>query len=200
MPIQPEVEVALRAEIVESQRTQAEFLKWKLIGVASLGSLALGFTGADTAAGGTAPAPTVDLRLLMCLVPVVCGYVDAIGIHLMLRILVIGAYLRTVHAFGSLAPVKNYEGFLHDLRSRGNPFLFETFALHGSSLVLAILIGVLGFTLTDTAAVVGYAYVAAGFSGIGLSGALVVLFLKRAARIESMPISMAATAPAARAE
>jgi len=69
------VEAALRTEIIESQRSQAEFLKWKLLSVAALGALALSFRRAAE------PEPTfwsgLDLRLLLCLVPVICAYVVA---------------------------------------------------------------------------------------------------------------------------
>ena len=40
----PEYLSALRNEIVESQKTQAEFLKWKLIAVGVVSSISLGLT------------------------------------------------------------------------------------------------------------------------------------------------------------
>ncbi len=49
----------LRSEIIESQKTQADFLKWKLISVAAVASISLGL----------AHSPAVEgAKLLLCLV------------------------------------------------------------------------------------------------------------------------------------
>jgi hypothetical protein len=121
---------ALRTEIVESQKTQAEFIKWKLIAVGAIASISLGLTGSTAAS----PDPN-GLRLLLCGIPLVCAYVDFVSLHIMMRIVAIGAFLR--HS-GSA-----YEGFIFRTRESGaNPFVFETAALHGASFVFnAVLIG-----------------------------------------------------------
>src|SRR4051794_10676267 len=80
---------ALRTEIIESQKTQAEFIKWKLIAVGAITSISLGLTGS--------PAASTDrngLRLLLCGIPLVCAYVDFVSLHIMMRIVAIGAFLR----------------------------------------------------------------------------------------------------------
>jgi hypothetical protein len=146
----------LRQEIIESQKTQADFLKWKLIAVALLSSIALGFSGPSTDSA----------KFLICLIPLLCGYVDLISLHLMIRIITIGVYLR---ASGS-----SYEEFAFKVRdtSGANPFVFEPGALHGSSLIFNGLIIVLGVVLNWRSATVKWPemcatlYVIAGVLGL----------------------------------
>src|SRR5215831_8078248 len=80
---------SLRKEIVEAQKVRSEILKWKLILVAALGAVGLGFSNPNTI------VPNAYLVLL--LIPLVCFYVDLLCRHMSLRIIVIGAFLR----FGS---------------------------------------------------------------------------------------------------
>jgi len=130
----------LRAEIIESEKTQADFLKWKLIAVAAVASISLGFAGTTN--------PTVPgARLLLCLVPLICAYVDLMSLHIMIRIITIGLYLKISG--------NSYEEFVFAVRERGaaNPFVLEGFALHGSSIVFNIIVIVLGFTLPQPAGI-----------------------------------------------
>jgi hypothetical protein len=124
----------LRTEIIESQKTQADLMKWKLISVAAVASISLGLapTGGSSVEGA---------KLLMCLVPLVCAYVDLIGLHLMLRILTIGIYLKK-----SGDP---YETFVFDVREKTatNPFVFEAVAMLVSSGVFNATVVALGFAL-----------------------------------------------------
>lgn len=121
----------LRTEIIESQKTQADLMKWKLISVAAIASLGLKSDGSS--GEGT--------KLLMCLVPFVCAYVDLIALHLMLRILTIGSYLKK---YGD-----PYETFVFDVREKTatNPFVFEAVAMLASSGVFDATVVVLGFVL-----------------------------------------------------
>jgi hypothetical protein len=154
----------LRTEIIESEKTQADFLKWKLISVAGVASVALGISAAAGALGGT-------LMYLLCLVPLICLYVDLISLHLMIRIITIGLYLR----FSG----NRYEEFTFDVRGRSttDPFVFEAFALHGSSAVFNVILIVLGFVLGGPGAPpqLQAAYLCAG--GLGLGAAIVAWFL-----------------------
>jgi hypothetical protein len=79
-------EEKLRHEIVESQKSLADLAKWKLIAVAAVASVS--FPGKDALGGGNGAA------LLICLVPLICAYVDLSSIHIMLRIVLIGIYLK----------------------------------------------------------------------------------------------------------
>src|SRR5271165_2912328 len=120
---------ALRDEIIESQKSQADFLKWKLISVAAVVSVSLGFAQ---------PGPGPGARLLLCLVPFICLYVDLISLHIMIRIITIGIYLKLSG--------NRYERFAFEVREKSatSPFVFEVVALHGSSLVFNVIILVLG--------------------------------------------------------
>ena len=112
---------SLRTEIIESQNSQADYLKWKLISVGAIGTITLAGSG-DTN------------RLLACLVPLLCAYVKLVSIHLMIRIITIGAYLRERG--------DKYEAYTFTLREKSgqSPYIFEVTALHGSSLVFDAII------------------------------------------------------------
>ena len=60
-----------RTEIVEAQKGRTDLLKWKLILVAALGALGLGINGFSKDA-----KPALSLDLALCLIPLVCVYVD----------------------------------------------------------------------------------------------------------------------------
>jgi hypothetical protein len=124
----------LRHEIVESEKTQADFLKWKFILIAAVGSVSLGFNS-------VANYSSEGAQLLLCVVPLLCAYVDLISLHIMGRIITVGKYLMCIG--------DEYERFVFAVRERvgASPYAFEAIALHGSSVVLnAVLLG-LGFSL-----------------------------------------------------
>jgi len=126
----PQLLSSLRSEIVEAQKTGADFLKWKLIGIAAVSSIALGLS---TPAGTPGP----DARLIVCLVPLICAYVDMVSLDVVIRIIVIAAFLRD-HG-------DEYEKCVDRLRtSAQNPFRFAPTAIHMSSAIVNILIVVLG--------------------------------------------------------
>jgi len=124
----------LRDEIIESQKTVADFVKWKLISVAAVAAVALGFRS-------TTPTPD-SAKLLMCLVPLICIYIDLNSMHIMMRVLTIGIYLKT-----SCNPYEHFVFQLRDELKRTNPFTFELMALYGSSLLINFIILLLGLAL-----------------------------------------------------
>lgn len=117
----------LRAEIVETQKTGADFIKWKLIASAAVASLAIGV-------GQHGDDRDPDLRLLICLIPLICAYADLMSTDLAIRILSIAAFMRTK---GDL-----YEKWVQDRRGEGwkNPFGLAPLAVHGSSVAMNLLI------------------------------------------------------------
>jgi len=124
----------LRDEIIESQKSVADFVKWKLISVAAVAAVALGF-------GPTTSTPD-SANLLMCLVPLICIYIDLNSVHITMRCLTIGIYLKT---FGN-----SYEQFVFQLRDKlkgTNPFTFELMASYSSSLLINFIILLLGLAL-----------------------------------------------------
>jgi hypothetical protein len=179
-------ESILRQEIIESEKTQADFLKWKLISVASIASVFLSFKVANT----------YDLSILLCIVPLICTYVDLISVHLMLRIVLIGTYLRkTKRKLGhpDYLDLKDYETFVADIlgEARDNPFsLFglELAAIHGSTLVFSIIILTYGFVLASSNSSLAYLYLVSGIIGIIFTTLLFATFGKRVRKIIVTPI------------
>lgn len=76
----------LRQEILQSQQTRSDLLKWKLGLVGAIGAVGLGLAGSRV---------SNHADLVLCAVPLVCIYVDFLCRHLSLRILVIGVFFRT---------------------------------------------------------------------------------------------------------
>jgi hypothetical protein len=159
----------LRNEIVESEKSQADILKWKLISIAGVASVSLGV-------GSTAAVPEAA-RLLICLVPLICIYVDLISLHIMMRIITIGFYLKES---GNV-----YEQFAFEIRHKtaANPFVFDAVVLHGSSLVFNAIILVLSLvfpqTLPNWPSAYTTAYVLAGILGIIVTLSLLVMYKMR---------------------
>jgi hypothetical protein len=174
-------EAALRQEIIEAEKTQADYLKWKLISVASITSLFLSFKVANS----------YDLSILLCIIPLICTYVDLVSVHLMLRIVVIGTYLRKAKQHlgqPEYVEIKDYETFVSDILGeiRSNPFSpfgLELTAIHGSTLVLSSIILVYGFVLTSSNARLAYLYFVSGIIGIMFSILIFATYGKRVRKI-----------------
>jgi hypothetical protein len=155
---------SLRTEIIESQKSQADYLKWKLISVGAIGTITLASNGDGN-------------RLLACLVPLLCAYVDLISFHLMIRIIAIGAYLRERG--------DRYEIYTFTLREKSgqNPYIFEVTALHGSSLAFDVIILVTGFVSIFTKHPLSYpvsiTFIFCGLAGVFWTGFLFILFSSR---------------------
>src|SRR5215212_5242600 len=120
----------LRAEIVEAQKLGADFLKWKLIGIASVASVALGIAGA---------APTDKALVTLCVIPLICAYTDIVSLDLVTRIAVIAAYLRRKN--------DEYENFVSLLRSGPkNPFRLGLLTIYLSSAAVNVLLLIFGLS------------------------------------------------------
>jgi len=117
---------ALRSEIVQAQQMGSDFLKWKLIGTASVAALGLGL-------GESSPMVSSETNLLICLIPLICAYVDLARLDLVVRVVSIARFL-------SISGDR-YEQFIDELReSPVKPFMFAPIAVHLSSAVMNILI------------------------------------------------------------
>jgi hypothetical protein len=97
--------VVLRTEIIETEKSSADFLKWKLIAVATVASVAVGFLAS------TKEAPKPDIRLIICLAPLICAYADMVGVDLAVRTMLIANFLWRCG--------DPYETHIHNLRERG---------------------------------------------------------------------------------
>lgn len=154
-----ECDKLLRTKIIESQTSQADFMKWKPISVAAVASVSLGFTPTGNDAGDYA-------TLLMCLVPFICAYVDLI-------------YLRKAGY--------NYEIMVFDMRDKvaTNPFAFEETAMLVSSAVFNAGLIVLGFTLKAFPQSVLDPYIVSGMFGIFATFALWLTHSARRRQMEN---------------
>ncbi len=177
----------LRDEIVESQKTRVDLLKWKIILAATLCAVALGFEGTPPSA-----AP-FSHEYLLCLIPLICLYVDLLCAHLNLRIMVIARYVQFVAATrGSTATPRQaeYEEFAEDARnmtsdlvkqgkqpqhrrakhrwSALNVFSFEDLAQHLSSGILSLFVFLWGVSLLRQGGDWKF-FMQAGAAGLALS-------------------------------
>ena len=130
---------ALRTQIIETQKARSDLMKWKLLVVAVLASAGFG--------AYTLNIPKI--HLLLCFIPLICVYVDALCAHLNLRIRVIGAFFR------SCRPTKKceyeccdheYELFLGKLRKSRHTQPLEFFALRWSSYVMSVFVFLYGLS------------------------------------------------------
>jgi hypothetical protein len=176
---------SLRTEIIESQKSQADYLKWKLIAVGALGTITLAGSGDSN-------------RLLACLVPLLCAYVDLISIHLMIRIITIGAYLRERG--------DRYEDYTFRLREKSgqNPYIFEATALHGSSLAFDLIILATGFVSLFTkkylSSPVAITFIFCALAGVLWTGLLFVLYGSRQREVVRFAKEIVAPANQAKAK
>jgi hypothetical protein len=141
--------IILRNEIIESQKSRVVLLQYKLIAVASVATLGLGFIEHK----GECTKLAYDF--VLCIIPFVCVYIDLLCYHNTLRILVIARYLRT-----KLDP---YEVYIRKLQIEGKTnrpeYLFgmEDFALLWSSIFLSTLLIIYGlYYLKGAFVIVGY--------------------------------------------
>jgi len=151
---------ALRTQVVETQKARSDLMKWKLMLVAGLGTVGLGLD-----AGKVGPWHPV-----LCLVPFVCVYVDALCAHLSLRIRAIGDFLA---AERPQTPEEEREHYYElFLRSDKPPFRLETLALHWSTILLSALVAASGLQPPASAGALPSAHITVA---LVLSGALGII-------------------------
>jgi hypothetical protein len=135
----------LRQELLNSQGTRSDLLKWKLLLVGALGAAGLGLAGSTGITG--------QPDLILCAIPPVCLYVDLLSRHATMRTLVIGRYL----ASSKSSDLHEYEryaerarglaktGFRQVHEGKRSAFAFEDWAIFGSTLSLSMAVLVYGF-------------------------------------------------------
>jgi hypothetical protein len=93
---------SLREEILRSEGVRSDLLKWKLALAGVLGAAGLGFSGSNNLR---------HVDLVLCAIPPVCVYVDLLCLHLNLKMLVIGTFLRRPGSAGD--DIRRYEEFVN---------------------------------------------------------------------------------------
>lgn len=125
--------IHISQEVIESQKSRSELLKWKIIVVAILATVGLGVS-----------RDIEKLELAFCLIPLVCAYVDALCLHLNLRIFSIGKW-HTLEIGKSLDPefeyMKHYEAFIASAYKCG-AYRLEKLTILFSSLIINLLIAI----------------------------------------------------------
>ena len=156
-----EMDTPLREELIECQRARSEFIRWKLILVAAVGSAAFGLGDKDNPKHPE----------LLAFIPLICTYVDSVCLHNDSRIMMIGRFLRESPLASAAA--RAYEQFCYDHRAK---FYNEGFALFISSLFLSGVVASLGFAGYNPQATADPWHPKALIAS-GLLGAAVTLFL-----------------------
>lgn len=127
----------LRGEIVESEKARMDFLKYKLLAVAALGSIGLGL---NINTNGFA----MEHVYILGIIPLVCLYVDLLCYHNTLRIKIIGQYF----ADWGCCSYENYVSQVGEMVTDFDPtdkgadyfFEMEEWALKGSTKLLSYFI------------------------------------------------------------
>ena len=124
METRSERESKLADEIIESQKTRSDLLKWKFVICAALGGIGFGFAN---------NSGVMSISLL-ALIPLACLYVDLICTNLNIRIINIGSYF---------SKIKNdqYERFIGNRRVS---FSLEDWALYGANYIISVLLVLTG--------------------------------------------------------
>lgn len=97
----------LRDEILQSESVRTDLLKWKLALVGAIGAAGLGFAGSEDLG---------HADLVLCAIPPLCVYVDLLCLHLNLKMLVIGTFLRQWTAGETGNELRDYERFVEKAR------------------------------------------------------------------------------------
>ncbi|BBC24214.1 hypothetical protein [Pseudanabaena sp. ABRG5-3] len=137
---------AFRTEIIEATKMRVELLRLKPILVAALGSVGLGIGNSNQQ-----PQTILSLRLLLCLIPFVCVYVDLLCNHLQIRVLNISQFFQTYKTQNSASDetdkkillIQEYEIYCENNRDK-NIFILEDFVLSGSTILLSLILTCIG--------------------------------------------------------
>jgi hypothetical protein len=164
----------LRREIVEAQRSGSDLLKWKLIAAATVASIGVGFWNR--------PSGSVDTKVIICLVPLICAYVDTVSLDLAVRTMVIASFLRN-HCDDEY---EHHVQFVRQLRH--NPFMAAPIAIHASSLVSSLIVASLGVygNSAHWATVETAAFLTAGIIGAAVA---ILQYLVYSSRVRTLGIT-----------
>jgi hypothetical protein len=180
----------LRAELIESQKSRMDLMKWKLIIIAIIGGAGLGLSGgAPNTASANAP-------LSLAVLPIACMYVDLLCRHLSLRNKAIGRFIET--AAHDRPILQQYESYYKTISLEAwSGISFESIALRICTITVSLAIipiGILasGFTLRPGSNFWPPAlFVFSGLGGVLFSAVLERRYQKAARALESLAPSAA---------
>lgn len=162
---------ALRQEILESQKARSDLLKWKLVLVAGLSAVGLGFN-----TGGRSHP------VVLVAIPLVCLYVDLLCRHQNLRIQLIAEFTRECCGEGGIGARDDTSLFFHRYEcyvpARAAAFVLEDAALEFSTMAISAAVTLYGLgghvarMASDADPVVGVVLAVSG--ALGLVGSVVI--------------------------
>ena len=145
---------SFRQEIIETQKTRSDLLKWKLIISASLGAIGLSVNPLNSSSPGVSNYDS-PVDLAFCLIPFVCTYVDLLCYHLNLRMFVISKFFQRLQtnkpnknqdkeweSWQDIYLFRKYEETCTELRSA---FSLESLALKWSTIILSLIVIVISY-------------------------------------------------------
>jgi hypothetical protein len=147
---------------LQAQSARSDLLKWKLGLVGVIGGIGLGLAGSRSSA---------HADLVLCVIPLVCAYVDLLARHLSLRMLVIGGFIREKC---KATPLQGYENYAQDHRKA---FGLEESAVTWSTVVISAGVCAFGVVvlLEPAKDPIGWAFI-----GTALVGSLLTVLVWRA--------------------
>ena len=198
----------LRTEIIESEKSRIDLLKYKLIAVAALAAIGIGV-------GGYESNPKIlDPELVLGIIPLACVYIDLLCWHNTLRILVIANFLKrhdgpyerflevigdNLYKIGEKIAYKDKNPYY---KKTGYFFQMEDWALHWSTILLSMLLffwGALHFVIRDIHGVIsepnspmhsvnvhGVTFVTIGLIGTALALLLHSEYIKRMEKLSEV--------------
>lgn len=164
---------SLRDEVIQSQKARSEFFKYKLISIATLSSIGLGFNSYQT------DHVSIEPVYVLCVIPFVCIYVDLLCWHNTLRILVIGRFLDYMN--------DSYEKYLsiidNNIKKKkisedGASYLFELedYALQWSNYAISIMLFCYGIYFLTKSHLSGKGVL---FVVVGMLGIILTMLIER---------------------
>jgi hypothetical protein len=167
-------------EIIQAQAVRSDLLKWKILAIAALGAVGLGLTDTNN--------PT-HADLVLCCVPFVCAYIDALCRHLSLRIRVISRLwengVREPGA-GDMIYLAVHEKHVQAARQRG-VYLLENYLVVLSSVVFSLLLILLPAILDENVLPHGNVITASGVVGVILAIGIELSFRVLRERVDALP-------------
>ena len=186
-----------RQEILETQKLKYNLLQRKLVLNAVLGGIGLGLLGVRVYPvagdqGGTSELLSHHVYLILCLIPLVCVYLDLLCHDLNLRIFVIAKFLKDprriiIKKSKNQDDINNINLELKDYRfyeklceEEEETFSLELFALRASSIAFSLLLIILPLIIEPDKQVPSQDYVCLTISGI--LGILLAIWVDSQAR------------------
>jgi hypothetical protein len=156
---------AFRNEIIEAEKGRMDLLKWKVLLIAGIGAVGLGFSSSEKEV-----IPVISRHLLLCIIPLVCVYVDSLCQHLQIRILVISEFFQHYQDQSKdkeMMSFQEYEEFCNKVRP---VFYLEDWTQQWATFACSFIILLVSLKLLWTGAwIESIAFFVSGALGIGLT-------------------------------